>query len=159
MRLIATRDSCITRGSEALRNRMCDLNKYISLNICNDSSLLLSSNIRCHQSLLLSSSSSSSLLSHLLASQKGWRNRILKSHVKNVVHSHIDFYTGDMCIRHNSIWRTFALPRRLFYLTLVYIYISNNETLYLRYTTTFDRVTFMRFPLMWLKNFSKIEDT
>lgn len=44
MRPIATRDSRVVRGSEALRNRMCDLNKYISLNICNGSSLLLSSN-------------------------------------------------------------------------------------------------------------------
>jgi len=74
MHLIATRDSCITRGSEALRNRMCDLNKYIYHWI-----YVMIRRYCCHpislsQSLLFSSSSSSSsstssLLSHLLSSE------------------------------------------------------------------------------------------
>lgn len=45
----------------------------------------------------MSSSSSSSLLSHLPTKKKELlKKQILKSRVKDVVHSHIDFYTGDI---------------------------------------------------------------
>lgn len=118
MHSIAVQDSRVVRGNEALRNRMCDLNKYIyiyyiSLNIyisvmvrrycCHPISLSSSLPPLPWSSPLsswLSSSSSSSSLSHLPAKKKELlkekKEQILKSRVKDVVHSHIDFYMRDI---------------------------------------------------------------
>jgi len=82
--------------------------------------------------------------------------------VKNVVQTwfrftHTSIFTRMICVSGIIQFEEHSLFQEDYFIWPL-VYISNNETLYLRYATTFDRVTFMRFPLMRLKNFSKIED-
>jgi len=130
MHLIATRDSCITRGSEALRNRMCDLNKYISLNICNDSSLLLSSNIAVAIIIILIIIIIIIIIITVTFTIKWkcWRNRILKSRVKNVMQTwfrftHTSIFTRVICVSGIIQFEEHSLFQEDYFIwTLVYIY-------------------------------------